>query len=299
MPTSKDPAQIRVGINLASLEDEAQAAKVASTLNEVLARALNLVRLVIVASPVVLQSMYIHSVDLGSWLLRLASIYALVGVVCGLVAPEQAFNGMALRELRWIFEWMYPEAASWNGSPALESERAKVVSLLSGPSGAELAGLRARLRWHGTDKYLCLDSDGWAAPGDENFAAVISLHQLMVKGERVADTYTLQVHHDGGRWGDCWLACTPVNHLRIGGWLRAFQDGCDSCPYKLIRDSSCPVGTCKLLSAWPAPPQQAAFGSVSNGAGFYLAQQRHGGRVYVGHCTDADASLFELVLAHS
>jgi len=294
MHFGKDPAQIRAGINLASLDDEAKAGKVAETLNDVLARVLNLVRIVVVAAPVVVQSLFMHSesVDLLSWLLRLAS---------ALVAPEQAFNGMALRELRWVFQWLYPEASLWNGSPAPE-QQADSPSLLAG-SGAtleDLSDVRVRLRWHGSDRYLCLDADGWAAPGGENFAATLLLQPVMVKGEHVPDTYTLKVFDEGGRWGECWLACTPVNHLRFGGWLRSFRDVADACPFKLLQDSSCAVGACKVLSAYQTPPQQEAFG-LGKGcacAGFYLAEQRHGGRLYVGQSPDVDASFFELVLQH-
>lgn len=301
MINTRDPAQIRVGINLASLDDEAKAAKVAATLNEVLARSLNLFRLVIVAAPVVIQSCYIHSVDLQSWVLRLISIYALTGVVVALVAPEQAFNGMALREMRWFFERMYPEAAHWNGSPAPEAaDGRRSVSLLRIGEAASVSGVLARVRWHGTDKYLCLDVDGWAAPGDENFAVVVILQQVVIKGESIPDTYLLRVRDDSGRWGESWLGCTPVNQLRLGGWLRACSDESKACPLKLLQDSSCPAGSCKLLTAWPTPPQHDKFGHGGvPSSGFYLAEQRHSGRLYVGQGVDADASLFELVLAES
>ncbi|CAE8648101.1 unnamed protein product [Polarella glacialis] len=304
MQALRDPAQIRVGINLASSEDEAGAAKVAASLNDVLGRFMNLSRLVIVASPVVIQSCWLHSVDLGSWLFRLASIYALIGVLCAVVAPEQAFNGMALREFRWLFEWLYPEAAHWNGSPALESSDslASKSALVARGDGAaalsELSGLLVRLRLHGTDRYLCLSPDGWFSPGDESFAATLLLQHVDIKGERAPDTYTLRVRSAGGRWDEHWLTCTSVNQLRLGGWLVAVPDASEACPYKLVQDSVCPVAACKMLCAWPSPPQVAVRrkGAASDCAGFYLAEQRADGRIFVGHSPDSDASLLELMI---
>eukprot|EP00438_Fugacium_kawagutii_P030872 Skav213463 [mRNA] locus=scaffold3211:81355:84606:- [translate_table: standard] len=106
------------------------------------------------------------------------------------------------------------------------------------------------------------------------------------KGLRVPDTYTLQVRTRDGKWDGYWLACTPVNHLRFGGWLRAHQNQqADACPFKLIQDSSCHLGTCHWAS-WVVVEQglPVIYGKVPGliPAGFYLVQQRHAGRVYVG-----------------
>ena len=45
MRPSKDPATMRVGVNLGSAEEEEKAAKVAVTMHETMVRTLNLVRL--------------------------------------------------------------------------------------------------------------------------------------------------------------------------------------------------------------------------------------------------------------
>ena len=45
MRPSKDPAMMRVGVNLGSAEEEEKAAKVAVTMHETIVRSLNLVRL--------------------------------------------------------------------------------------------------------------------------------------------------------------------------------------------------------------------------------------------------------------
>lgn len=295
MLAAADPSLVRVGINLASPEDEASAARVAITLNELMGRFLNLLRLTAVAAPIVLQGLFIHSTDLGSWLLRLGCIYSLVGGVSMLVAPEQAYNGMALRELRWFFERIYPEAPKWNGSPSAALDLSP--PLLKGLSQlGELSGKLVRLRWHGTHRYLGLTEDGWAATGDEQFATVLVLQHIVVKGERVPDTYTMRVSDTGARWDRAWLSFRPVNQLRLGGWLGAFTDQADASPYKMVTDSSCPLGTCKILAAWTAPPQ--ALGHLGRqGVGFYLAEQRCGGQLFVGFGPDQDAAILELVTA--
>ncbi|CAE8625211.1 unnamed protein product, partial [Polarella glacialis] len=83
----------------------------------------------------------------------------------------------------------------------------------------------------------------------------------------------------------------PVNHLRFGGWLGAYREENRSCPYKVVRDSSCPPGTFKLLCAWTSilPPAQKSC------AGFYVAEQLCGGQLYIGHGADRDAAILELV----
>eukprot|EP00438_Fugacium_kawagutii_P030873 Skav213464 [mRNA] locus=scaffold3211:86456:91925:- [translate_table: standard] len=112
---SKDTAIMRMGINLGSPEEEAKAARMAVTMNETMVRFLNLLRVVIVGSPVVLQSCWIHSVDLTSWFIRLFALYAVVGLIGLLVAPEQAFYAMGLKEFRWVFERVHLGAP--NGGP--------------------------------------------------------------------------------------------------------------------------------------------------------------------------------------
>eukprot|EP00434_Breviolum_minutum_P021658 symbB.v1.2.019116.t1/scaffold1544.1/size112707/7 len=147
-----------------------------------------------------------------------------------------------------------------------------------------------------------LDRDGWviqdsAASSDD--AMRLQLRPLTdSKGQRVPDTYTLQVRTRDSKWDGYWLACTPVNHLRFGGWLKAFPNEKDACPFKLMQDSSCNVGTCKIMSAYATPPQQSPVLGKDPGhipAGFYLVQQRHGGRVYVGQAPDVEADFFEFL----
>lgn len=291
MQRSVDPALIRLGIEVGSVEDVASAAKVVATLNEVLARLLNLVRLAIVAGPILLQSCFIHTVSLGTWLARLSSLYVLVGVVGMLLAPEQAYNGLALRTFRWVFELIYPTAGCWNGSPAPEPLESAPSTLLRSTDPGDLSGALVRLRWHGTNKYLCLTNEGWAVTGEEGLSARLQLQQVFVKGEKVPDTYTLRVSDCALKWDQAWLSFQPINHLRFGGWLGAFRDESDACPYKILRDSACPPGTCKLLSAWPRMP------SVTQRfcTGFYVAEQLCGGELYIGHAPDRDAALLELV----
>ncbi|CAE7266354.1 unnamed protein product [Symbiodinium natans] len=302
MRPSKDPATMRVGVNLGSAEEEEKAAKVAVTMHETMVRTLNLVRLVILGSPVVVQSIFIHSVDLPSWLMRLFAIYAVVGVVGALVAPEQAFYAFGLKEFRWAFLRLYPEAASWNGNHLPDSDACISKSLLGGADVlGELAGVSVRLKWSTVDKFLTLDSAGWAVPGPETLAADLTLQPVYIKGQQLPDTYTLQLRIPSSKWDDHWLACTPVSHLRVGGWLRAYRSQQDASTFKLIQDSSCPVGTCKILSTWSTPPQQEPIFTTKDGgcmpAGFYLVDQCHGGRSYVGQAPDAEASHFELILA--
>lgn len=299
---SKDAAMVRMGINLGSPEEEAKAARLAVTMNETMVRFLNLLRLVIVGLPVVLQSCWIHSVDLTSWFLRLFVLYAVVGIIGMLVAPEQAFYAMGLKEFRWAFERLYPEAKHWNGNPnAADTDpdpNAKLM--LEGPSAINNLGRKElRVRWHGSDNFMGLDKDGWVVQDSSAAALQILMRPLMDnKGERVPDTYTLQVRSRDGKWDGCWLSCTPVNHLRFGGWLRAYQAEKDACPFKLIQDSACHLGTCKMLSAYATPPQQTPLLGKDPGhipAGFYLVQQRHAGRVYVGQAPDAEADFFEFL----
>ena len=166
----------------------------------------------------------------------------------------------------------------------------------------ELAGVSVRLKWCGSDKFLTLDSAGWAIPGPESLAAVITLQAVYIKGQQLPDTYTLQMRIPSSKWDDHWLACTPVNHLRVGGWLRAYRTQQEACPVKLVQDSSCPMGACKILSTWPTPPQQEPIFSLGRDggcmpAGFYLVDQFHNGRSYVGQAPDVEASHFELILA--
>lgn len=293
---------MRVGVNLGSAEEEEKAAKVAVTMHETMVRTLNLARLVILGSPVVVQSCFIHSVDLPSWLFRLFAIYAVVGVVGTLVAPEQAFYALGLKELRWAFLRLYPEAASWNGNHLPDGDACS-KSLLGGDDAlGELAGANVLVKWTGNEKFLMLDSQGWATPGPKSLATVVTLQPVYIKGQQLADTYTLQLRSKSSKWGDHWLACTPVNHLRVGGWLRAFRTHQEACPFKLVQDSSCPMGTCKMLSTWPTPPQQEPIFTLAKDggcmpAGFYLVDQFHGGRSYVGQAPDVEASHFELILA--
>jgi len=278
-------------MHLGSKEGEAGAAQVVATLNELLARMLNILRLVVVGGPVVFQSCYMHHVDFQSWILRLVAIYSLVAVMCVLAAPEQAYNGMACGQFRWVFEWLYPDARHWNGSVAADAVEAQ-SSLLTGSRGKELSGSVVQLRWHGTNKYLSLTHDGWAVTAEKEFAVPVRLEQVVAKGEKVPDTFTLRVESSSS-WHQAWLSFQPVNQLRCGGWLGCYKDASSACPYKLVQDSSCPPGACKLLSAWPRLPTL----SERPCTGFYVGEQMCGSRIFVGHAPDKDAALLEPVIA--
>lgn len=291
MDRSNDPTHIRLGINLGSSEDATNTAKLMTTLHEVLSRTLNLVRLAVIVSPILVQCLYIHSVDLASWLMRLVTVYALIGGVCFMAVPEQLYNGMGLAGLRWVFERFYPEIALCNGSLADAAEKQQ-ASLLGGLKVNELGNARARIRWHGTSRYLCITEDGWAVTGDEGFAATLVLSQYVAKDKKVADTYTFRVTDPGSEWHSCSLAFQAINHLRNGGWMGVYRDSAKACPYKVIQDTACPAGTFKLLCAntnMPPPTQRFC-------TGFYVAEQICGGSLYVGHAQDREAALLELVM---
>jgi len=291
MDRNNDPAHIRLGINLGSAEDGISTARLMTTLNEVLSRALNLIRLLVIAAPIVVQCFFIHTVDFGSWLARLLTVYALLGSICFIAVPEQLYNGMGLGAFKWIFEKFYPEIALSNGSLADPAEQGP-VSLLAGRKVNELQGVRARLRWHGTSRYLCVTRDGWIVTGDESFGATLTLQQAFVKEKKVPDTYSFCIADPAMSWNQCWLSFKPINHLRFGGWLGAFRDAQRACPYKVIQDSSCPPGAFKLLCAetkLPPPTQRSC-------TGFYVAEQLCGSQLFVGHAPDRDAALLEFVL---
>mmetsp|Transcript_59502 Transcript_59502/g.166180 ORF Transcript_59502/g.166180 Transcript_59502/m.166180 type:complete len:291 (-) Transcript_59502:164-1036(-) len=285
-----DPAHFRVGINIGSPEDAALSTKLMQTMDDLMGRVLNLTRLLGVASPIIVQCFYIHTVDLGSWILRLLVIYALIGGISFVAMPEQLYNGMGLSTFRWLFERYYPDAIHTWGHAAADAQLGLLQGMLR-PN--DLAGVRCHLRWHGTSKFLCIDQDGWAVPGDESFAVQLLLQHVFVKEKQAPDTYTFRIMDPAVDWHQCWLSFSAVNHLRFGGWLGAYRDQRSACPYKIIQDSSCPPGTCKLLCAWmnmPTPSQRFC-------TGFYLSEQLSGRRPYVGHAPDRDAALFELLLA--
>ena len=50
----------------------------------------------------------------------------------------------------------------------------------------------------------------------------MSLHNNLLPLE-IQLSPEFQVRSRDGKWDGCWLSCTPVNHLRFGGWLRAYQ----------------------------------------------------------------------------
>ncbi|CAK9047795.1 unnamed protein product [Durusdinium trenchii] len=227
------------------------------------------------------------------------ALYAVVGLIGMLVAPEQAFYALGLKEFRWMFQRLYPEAAHWNGNPCPDTDPGAAKLLLSGPGAlSKLGEKELRVRWHGSDSFLSLDKDGWAVPGPASGAVQLLLQPIYAKGLQVPDTYTIQVKSTDGKWDSCWLACTAVSHLRFGGWLRAVRAEEDACPFKFLQDSSCNLGTCKVLSSFSTPPQQAPFLGKDVGcipAGFYWVQQRHAGRTYVGQAPDAEADLLEFL----
>lgn len=269
-----------------------------TAVNEFLAQMLNIGRLLVIMAPVLIHSCYIHSVGLGIWLFRLLLFLGCAGTVIVLVVPEQLFSGMALRHWRWVFEHLYPAAARWSGAvvPNALAEGA-APSLLLRSAASDLHGALVRLREQGSGgKVLGLSHDGWASIGGEDGGVVLELQRAAdakpaVGGDRAApETYLLRVRDQSSRWDGAWLSFSAVTQLRTGGWCGAYREALSACPYKLIVDSGCPPGTCKLLSAWPelAPVTQRHC------TGFYLAQQLCGSKSFLGHAPDGDAALMEL-----
>ncbi|CAK9115957.1 unnamed protein product [Durusdinium trenchii] len=300
-----DPAHFRVGVNLCAVKDGVSTSKMMTTLNELMARSLNLMRLSLVAAPALVQCFYIHSVGLMSWLCRLLLVYMLMGSICFIAMPEQLYNGMGMGMFRWAFEIFYPETwhcfnrfgmcpwkseiARSNGS--LQESAEKDVVCVGKCRINRLGAKRAKLRWHGCDRYLCLTHDGWAVTGDEKHAAVVELHQVYWRDMLVPDTYTFRVIDATSDFHQHWLSFKPVNHLRYGGWLAAYEDEKRACPYKVVVDTSCPPDACKLLCAWTnmLPPSQRSC------TGFYVTEQICGKQLFVGHGADRDSAILDLV----
>ncbi|CAL1129049.1 unnamed protein product [Cladocopium goreaui] len=285
-----DPAHFRVGVNLpSSVEDGISTTKMMTTVNEVMARSLNLMRLGLVAAPALVQCFYIHSVGLISWLFRLLLIYVLMGSICFIAVPDQLYNGMGMGMFRWAFEIFYPEIARSNGS--LQEPAEKSIACIAGCRINNLRMKRVKLRWHGSERYLCLSQDGWAVTGDEKHAVSIEMHQVYWRDVMVPDTYTLRVMDATSDFHQHWLSFKPVNHLRFGGWLAAYSHESKASPYKVIVDTSCPPESCKLLCAWTdmLPPSQRSC------AGFYIAEQICGNHLYVGHSADRDSAILDMV----
>lgn len=289
MVPAGDPALMRVGMELPA-DASQSAARVAELLNELLARGLNLGRLMIVIGPILLQSLWIHEVEFGSWLFRLLTIYGVVGGLSILLVPRQAYSGMALKELAWMFAWLYPDEEDWVSKDKPDEAALSLLQGLSDMKG--LSGTLVQLRLHGTAKCLCVTSKGWVTTGDRSLATVLQLQPVFAKGDRVPDTYTLKVSDTNSDLDQAWLSFQPVNQLRFGGWLQAVSQSQRACPYKVIRDSSCPPGACKLLSAWTEVPPVGQHYCT----GFYLAEQLYFGRPYIGHGPDRDAAILELVV---
>jgi len=291
MDRGSDPTHVRLGINLGASEDGITTAKLMNTLNEVLSRVLNLARLGMLAAPILLQVFYIHSVDFVSWLLRLLLVYALIGGICFVAVPDSLYNGLGLGMFRWLFERVYPEIAKSNGSLADVTEL-RPAPTLGRLRVNELGGKRVMLRWLRNRRFLCLTQEGWAVTGEQSLAATLLVQPFYVKEKQVPDTYTFRVVDPTSDWHQAWLAFQPVNHWHFGGWLGAYRDAKRACPYKVIHDSSCAPGTCKLLcacTAAPGPTQRSV-------TGFYLAEQICRSELYVGYAADRDAALLEFVI---
>lgn len=295
-PLGVSAAHVRVGVSLGAGEHGITMADVMSGLNEFMARLLNIMRLMIIVLPIVHQSWYIHSVDFGTWLVRLCGLTAFAVIVIFIFAPEQLFNGMGLRHWREAFERIYPEAKNWTGgilAMGKMEERSSLSPLWVGPKSANhLDGARVRLKMQGTEKYVGLTPDGWAVSCDESFAAMVTLHEVAAKsGEADPDTYKLQVDDPLAKWDGAWLSFSTMNQLRLGGWFGAYRGEHNAGPYKLVIDSSCPPGSCKMLSAWP----HLSPVCLRYCTGFYLAEQLFGTNTFIGHAPDRDAALFQLI----
>jgi len=69
-------------------------------LRELAARSLDLLRVGIVAAPILHQSIYLHEVSFCLWFFRVLVIYALLGTVTILFIPEQVYKGVGLNTFR-------------------------------------------------------------------------------------------------------------------------------------------------------------------------------------------------------
>merc|ERR1712218_97846 len=149
---------------------------------------------------------------------------------------------------------------------------------------------RVRLRERSSSRLFGLSRDGWGAMRDDSAAVTLTLEQFQADGVNVPDTYLLRVSEPTSSWDGAYLSFTGVSHFRTGGWCAAYKHLCDASPYKVVVDSSCPAGTCKLLCAWPglSPVTQRYC------TGYFLAQQAYGNQWFVGHAPDCDAAFFEL-----
>jgi len=295
MDRSGDPAFMRVGIHVGSAEDGEMAVRLVSVLRELAARSLDLLRVGIVAAPILHQSIYLHEVSFCLWFFRVLVIYALLGTVTILFIPEQVYKGVGLNIFQDIFERFTSDAKAW----AQESGTVADTNLVLARVGlGDLEDINARLRWQGTEDYVCLDRQGWAVPGPEDMAITVLLQKVQVTGEKEADdklpdTYVLCINDESSRFHQMWLSFRAINQLRFGGWLGAFNNMYKACPYKVIQDTSCPTGSCKLMCSWPCI--LSATQNTCNG--FYVAKQLYGKKTFIGHAPDNDAALLEMVTA--
>jgi len=289
--TTTCPTSMRVGIHMGSAEDGAATARLMETMNELMGQLLNIMRLGIVMGPFIMNAAWIHTVPFATWLMRLSAIGAIVGGICFFVFPEQLYTGMGLRASKWLFEKFHPDVKNWNGTP-LDVAEENPALLHRVPNVANLSGSIVRARLHGTKNFLCINKSGWATIGGRNSAVTLMLEQVSVVNGKVPDTYTLRVIDPLDDSSASWLSFQCFNHLRTGGWLRVFEDRDSASPYKIVRDSSCPPGACKLLCAWPtAPPPTRHYCT-----GFYVSEQLSGGERYVGHGPDAGAAILEFIV---
>jgi len=188
-------------------------------------------------------------------------------------------------------ELVFPGIALSEGRLSDSTEVAE--KLIGGHRVSKLHGLETKLRWQGTGKYLCITEDGWAVPGEERCAATVLMTQTYHRGQRVPDTYTFRIIEPGREWHHAWLSFQWVNHLGFGAWLGAYADLERASPYKIIQDSMCKDGAFKLLCAWTGVPAPA-HRSVT---GLYVVEQLSGDQLFVGHGSDRQALVFELMSA--
>merc|ERR1719433_1059281 len=85
----------RIGVMLGDEQSRCAASKIITTFIEGLARVSCLLKLIIVASPLVIHSPYSCTVSFGSWLIHILSIYALFNFVVFLLSPQPSYNGLA------------------------------------------------------------------------------------------------------------------------------------------------------------------------------------------------------------
>lgn len=289
MTGAMDPSIVTVGLHMGSVSDGLGG--LVDTMGQVTSRLLQIQRLVLMAGPLIIQSMWIHDVEMRVWLARVGIIYGILGAMMFAVMPEQMYFGLGLSPLRGIFQLFHSEERFMDCNESL-GEKQVALPPLRGLRLDTLDRARVKLRCHCSDRYVCLSPQGWAVTGGESRAVTLQLQQATLRDEAVPDTYTFRIADPNTEFDGQFLSFRAVNQIRAGGWLGAWVGAEAACPYKLVQDSATLEDAVKLLCAWgtEAPPTQRYC------TGFYLAEKLSFGQPHVGHSADRDAAIFEVLL---